>query len=1115
MTNVLANNDSFLLEGRKPVVLLWIQNAQDRRLIKKYLSDQWVVNVGDNGIANKDFDLCILDEQSFDDNKEYLQQVKEEAAPIFLPYLLLSPSQQTVRMKPDILDFADDVVYIPASKKLLKTRINMLLRQREYSLELEAKNRQLKEKNDKLRVFEQAIDSTKDGVLITDLSEENNPIIYCNEGFERLTGYSQEDVVGHNCRFLQGDDRDQAARQEIRSIIENRENGQVRLRNYRRDGTMFWNELSLAPINNEGRGGDFFVGVLRDVTELVETQQQLQEEKERYRLIAENATDMISLHAPDGTYLYASPASQDLIGCEPEELVGQNAYDNMHPEDRERILNENDIQFAKESVVRWTFRKQTKDQGYKWVEATMRPIRDDNGEVIEIQASTRDISARKEYERKLEEEKDFINASIESLPELFFLIDENQNFVKWNNIEQELGYTDEDVQDMHPLDFYREEDHEFITSKINKAFTSGNAEAEVQMQAKNGELIPYYIKAKHFSRGDENYIVGSCINLSDIKEAQYELEQHRQLLDAIINQTKSLIYLKDEDRKYRLVNDSYLEFYNLKWEEVLGKTDLEVHGKEFLDHVGETDYRVLKADQASEIEEMRFNGDGERRIYHTIKYPLKGVPGFENCMCGISTDITDLKQATQQLQERIKELRCLFNVSKLTEHHSNIAELLDEAVTYLPDGMRYPEITQAAIEFDGDIYQTKGYRETDWMLSSRSVREEGKSVHAHIAYTESKTNLNEAPFSEEEKQLIDGIVETLSSQIDRMYAREKLKESQKRWKGLVENDPDLIQTLKRDGTIIFINQSGASILGFDTPKEVIGKNYLDLIEVDDEGAQLTQSRIEQVINGKKIPAQIYKIKAVNDRQLYLESQAVPITLDTGEPGIQQVAQDVTDRIMYEEELKQSLKEKETLLQEIHHRVKNNLAVVSGMMELQTFNTENKEVKSLLSDSTNRIKTMALIHEKLYQSESLSEINFGSYIRDLVTSIEKISPDDNISLEFDCDAFSLNINQAVPTALIVNEIILNAYEHAFEEGERGHIKISMKQEQGQITVCIRDNGRGLSSDFNHQKNDSIGFTIIETLVKQLQADIDVSSEEGLSIIFSFEKQDIKGSSSALI
>lgn len=151
-----------------------------------------------------------------------------------------------------------------------------------------------------------------------------------------------------------------------------------------------------------------------------------------------------------------------------------------------------------------------------------------------------------------------------------------------------------------------------------------------------------------------------------------------------------------------------------------------------------------------------------------------------------------------------------------------------------------------------------------------------------------------------------------------------------------------------------------------------------------------------------------------------------------------MATHITERVEYERGLKDSLKEKETLLQEIHHRVKNYLAVVSGMMELQTYNTENEEAKSVLADNRIRIQTMALIHENLYESKSLSEIEFSPYVKELLEYIEDVNSIlDDIELDFKCDTFNLNINQTVPCALIINEIVSNAYKNAFldQEGVR--------------------------------------------------------------------------------
>ena len=1102
----------------KPVLLLSVYNEKDRQLIKKFLPDFRTIGVSENGIADQSFDLCILDHQSFEDNKQKLQALKNQTAPIFLPFLLLSPDQKAARNSTTVLEFADDVVYIPTSKKLLQSRIKMLLKQREYSLKLKEKNQELEEKNEQLSIYEQALHSTNVGVTITDINQGDNPIVFCNEGFKELTGYSEEEILGRNCRFLQNGDRDQNELSNLRSTIKNREQGKVRLRNYRKDGTLFWNDLSIAPIKNEEGETNYFVGIQRDVTELVETQQKLAEEKRKYQLITENATDMISRHKPDGTYLYISPAVKELTGYEPEDLLGSKPFDTMHPQDRKMFENLSEL-FADKEVKRFTFRKGTINGDYKWVESIMRPIVDEEtGEVTEIQASTRDISERKEYEKKLEEEKDFIDKAIQSVPELFYMIDKDKNFIKWNNVERFLGYSDEEIQDMYPVDLFREEDQEFIGDRIQEVFDSGFAEAEVQMKSKSGKLIPHLVTARKFTRGDAEFIVGTGINLSEIKETQYELEQHRQLLDAIINQTKSLIYLKDNDRKYRLVNDSYLEFYDLKRDEIIGQTDREVHGSQ-VGKVRETDYKVLERQEVSEFEEVRSNGK-ESRFYHTVRYPLKGVPGFENCMCGISTDITDLQHATNKLQERIKEQRCLYNISSLPQHESTIEGLLQKAVNYLPEGMSYPDVAEAAIIFEDEVYKTESYRETNWQLSAGSDRIEGKKLTLKVVYTEEKVMADEGPFLKEERQLINSVADMLSSQIDRIISNQRLEESKNRWEKLVKNDPDLIAIIV-DRKIKFINQSGAQILGAGSPEEVTDEYLDEVVEADD--MELVEERERKLMDAHlldplvhSLEPVIHKVKAMDGKIRHIKTQSTPITYEGDQNAIQIVGQDVTGQIEYERELKESLKEKETLLQEIHHRVKNNLAVVSGMMDLQTFSTENKEVKRLLTDSKNRIKTMALIHEKLYQSSSLSQIDFGSYVEDLIQNVKGVTATNNkINVDLVYDYFSLNINQAVPCALIINEVVANAFEHAFVKRESGLVKVTLRNIDDNIVVNVQDNGRGLPSDFEYRKSKSIGITIVETLIQQLEADQKVENKNGLSFTFSFKKKDIKGSSSSLV
>ncbi|HKK44699.1 MAG TPA: PAS domain S-box protein, partial [Balneolaceae bacterium] len=222
--------------------------------------------------------------------------------------------------------------------------------------------------------------------------------------------------------------------------------------------------------------------------------------------------------------------------------------------------------------------------------------------------------------------------------------------------------------------------------------------------------------------------------------------------------------------------------------------------------------------------------------------------------------------------------------------------------------------------------------------------------------------------------------------------------------------------------------------------------------------------------------------------------------------------DISDRKLAEE--------RKILLSEIHHRVKNNMAIISSMLQLQAFNSEDERLKSLLSDSQLRIQSMASIHELLYQSDQLTDINFRQYLDKLLANIKKTLHSNlqkRISIDLQVRDISLNVNQAIPAALLLNELITNAYKHAFNgiKKQEKRIDISVIQENSNINLLVADNGRGLPSDFNSLKMDSLGMTLIDTLIDQLKASLVVENHQGTTFKIQFPINELaKGSASAL-
>lgn len=204
-----------------------------------------------------------------------------------------------------------------------------------------------------------------------------------------------------------------------------------------------------------------------------------------------------------------------------------------------------------------------------------------------------------------------------------------------------------------------------------------------------------------------------------------------------------------------------------------------------------------------------------------------------------------------------------------------------------------------------------------------------------------------------------------------------------------------------------------------------------------------------------------------------------------------------DKKKTNKKLKGALKEKSVLLAEVHHRVKNNLAVISGLINLQAHLSKKEEVKKVLNDSAGRIASMSLIHEKIYKHQDLSNVDMIQYIKELTGEIQNTLSDGQTEIDFkyDLQQFSLNIIQAVPCGLIINELITNCLKHAFKGKSHGTVFISSTINAGNVIITVDDDGIGFDYEKNKMESSSLGLIIIESLVQQLKGISEYSSDSG--------------------
>jgi len=207
----------------------------------------------------------------------------------------------------------------------------------------------------------------------------------------------------------------------------------------------------------------------------------------------------------------------------------------------------------------------------------------------------------------------------------------------------------------------------------------------------------------------------------------------------------------------------------------------------------------------------------------------------------------------------------------------------------------------------------------------------------------------------------------------------------------------------------------------------------------------------------------------------------------------------------EHELKDALDKEEILLTEVHHRVKNNLAMISGLMDLQLLQTEDEDIRYLLTNIQIRLKSIALVHETLYQDFLSSEIRIDDYLHGLIHSIQNLyqNVDQNIELNMDIEPLSLDLSHAVPFGLLTTELLTNAYKHAFPDNRSGRIDIQLKNlGDNKYELYFKDNGVGLNDNLLTDQPHTLGFKLIQTLTKQLKAHIklDLDNGFGVSLVF---------------
>ena len=495
----------------------------------------------------------------------------------------------------------------------------------------------------------------------------------------------------------------------------------------------------------------------------------------------------------------------------------------------------------------------------------------------------------------------------------------------------------------------------------------------------------------------------------------------------------TLDYIFDHMR-FTKVNDAMLAQYGAKREELDGLTL-----KELLGHDLEKGREVARRcfDQGKlqvEAQECKFDGTPmwtESKIICMYDQEERITGNF----C-IQREITDRKKAEEALRQSEEKFRQL---AENTESAFWITEPLTRKAIYVSPafekiwGRKYSSLYDAVHTWQEAIHPED--RDRVIALTPQQI-ESGSDEQYRIIRPNGEIRWirdRAFPIRNGQGQVyrLAGIAEDIT---ERKEAAEALSRSEERFRGLVETSSDLVWELDNEMRFTYTSPQVARILGYQ-PEELLGTRPFDLMSPQE--AKRVSKTLEPSVQWQK-PFQCVENYCVH-REGYLvvmETSGVPIFNSANQiQGYRGMGRDITERKLAEDKIKASLNEKETLLKEIHHRVKNNLQIISSLLRLQSRHIENQQTIELVSESQNRVKSMALVHEQLYQSSNLAEINLQKYIQNLTSNLWSFygTSSRSVTLTTDVEPISLGVDLAIPCGLIINELISNCLKICFSRG----------------------------------------------------------------------------------
>lgn len=998
---------------------------------------------------------------------------------------------------------------------------HMIIDENDNFIEYQSVGRDITERKimeEKLKQREEYVNALmKNASDIISIHDENGIINFLSPNVENLLGYTPQELLGENLfKFMHPDDV-QLTIQAMDKILDNPHTPHI-------------NQTQILDSNGdyhhiESIGTNFLDNPIirgivvnsRDVTYRKKAEQKIRESEERFRYISELVSDYMYVLSmkPNGWLIreWVSDAINRITGYTFEELDKLNGWQNLaHPDDREEVVRHRKA-FKSGKTDISEYRIVTKDGSIRWLRDYTRPIWDEEeNRVVKIVGAAQDITKRKLAEKALRQSEKKYKDLVETIDEWIWEVDRNgKSIYNSPKVKCITGYEPSELHGKMATDLMPASEanrvYDFYQESISKEKPFKSYECVIHH--KNGEEIIIESSGTPFFNGDGTLKGFRGINrdITDRKKAEEALKKSEREKSIILNSTAEMVAYYDKDLTIQWANKAAADSVGKQKEDLVGDQCYEIWHNREEPCEGCPILKALETKQAVEGEMATLNGQF---------WYLRGYPVFDenNEVVGLvefGQNITEKKIAQEELNRSRERFRKLYENATIGLYRTtpdgkvlmaNPAlvkmlgyESLEELSTHRnleEDGFEpdYPrEDFKRWLDEKGEIHGLEeGWRRKDGTTiyvreSARVIRDEdGKPVY------------------------YEGTVEDIT---ERKLAEMAKRESEEKYRTIFLNAPLGIFRSTPEGKFLEVNPVLAEMLGYNEPQEVLDNIY-DIAEQIYIKTEKRKDIVKSTMETQNV------LRYVN---WYKQKDGTPfvanLTLKTifDKAGnilyLLGIVEDITERQKAQEQIRKSLREKVALLKEIHHRVKNNMQVISSLLYIQSQKTTGKKCRAILQETQERVKSMALVHEKMYKSKDLAQIDISEYIHSLASELfYAYKPNySEIRLHINAHNTLMRIDTAIPCGLIINELVTNALKHGFPECRNGKVAVEFFEQDNEYILIVADDGINFPENIQIDTPQSMGLELIKDLTtEQLKGNIELDRTNGATFKIIFPKPD---------